>query len=314
MVDFCCVCGISEHHLRPSVHRREIWLDETSRQVRIEVFLERGSKQIQFHATIFRSCYLRRGSWHHACYLLIRSRLALDFNRSWRSPTLQRVAIPPDQHPGPQGRNPKKPCSNLNVFTFGLRKFELLVSARILITCLWLSLRMLVTWGWFSYFVVVPLDMFSSSLGKSWQFCALLLGFSKVTLSELCVCHMHSPLPRLCHARTLSHSAFQTGTQADHERSISVGLWRPKALWRLWCVQAAGHGQTAVELQAGLILCFPKQLGKTLAELKARIQANTKYSNCFFVECMTITRIFVHMCWGPTSHHFHKNRGWSSTQ
>lgn len=43
----------------------------------------------------------------------------------------------PDRKEGENhGRNPKKPCSNLNLFTFGLRQFELLVSARILITCL----------------------------------------------------------------------------------------------------------------------------------------------------------------------------------
>ncbi len=73
---------------------------------------------------------------------------------------------------------------------------------------------------------------------------------------------MDSPLPRLCHVRTLSHSAFQTGTQTDREGFLSVGWWRSKALWRLWCLQAAGHGQTAVELQAGLSLCFANQIRK----------------------------------------------------
>lgn len=92
-----------------------------------------------------------------SCYLLIRSRLALDFNLSWRSPTLQRVAIPPDQHPGPQGRWESRKKSKEAVFQ--------LECVHIRAGPVWtagfcsysdhMSLRMLVTWDWLSYFVVV---------------------------------------------------------------------------------------------------------------------------------------------------------------
>lgn len=136
-----------------------------------------------------------------------------------------------------------------------------------------MSLRMLVTWGWLSYFVVVRFYIFFSRVGK-----AILRPTSRICKITKDVCAMC-----LQHAFSVAEAMSRANPVA-----FCFSDWHSNRSWRVYIswpvtpessltlVMCSGSGpRTDSRGTTGWFgIVFPKSNRKTLAELKAWIQAN----------------------------------------